>query len=342
MARAKKLPSGNWRVQVYSHTTPDGRKHYESFTASTRQQAEMEAAAFANGKRRKGTCDLNVNEAIDAYISAKTNVLSPSTIRAYRNMHEKYFGSIGAKKIKRLTSEDAQLFISALAADHSAKTVKNAFALLRAAVGFFIPDIRFNVSLPTTIKKTAAAPSNDDIMTLYELASPWMKSCIALAAFGGMRRGEIASLKYGDLNGNTLFIHSDMIMDKDNKWVYKEIPKNQSSVRYLKLPQKVIDLLGEGRPDEYVIKYNPNTISKMFIKLRQRVGIEVRFHDLRHYYATIGALLNIPDIVLADFGGWRHDSPTMKNTYQGNIASIADGYSKKMNDYFDGILSGNE
>ena len=36
MAKAKKLPSGNWRVRVYSHTTPDGQKKYESFTASTK------------------------------------------------------------------------------------------------------------------------------------------------------------------------------------------------------------------------------------------------------------------------------------------------------------------
>ena len=338
MEKAKKLPSGSWRARVYSHTTPDGKRHYESFIASTKEQANMMAASFENTKKRKATCDLTVKEAVNGYITAKTNVLSPSTIRSYKNMAEKYFDRFGNAKIKKLTSEDAQLFISDLTAKHSAKTVKNIYALFTASVGFYAPDITFKVSLPTTIKKTAAAPSNEQIMELMGLASDWMKNCIALSAFGSLRRGEIASLKYGDLKGNTLFIHSDMVMDENNKWIYKEIPKNQASVRYAKIPQTVVDLLGTGMPDEYIIKYNPNTISKMFIKLRQRVGIDVRFHDLRHYYASIGAALNIPDIYVADFAGWRHGSNVMKSVYQGNISSIADGYSKQMNDYFEDII----
>ena len=338
MEKAKKLPSGSWRARVYSHTTPDGKRHYESFIASTKEQANMMAASFENTKKRKATCDLTVKEAVDGYITAKTNVLSPSTIRTYRNMAEKYFDRFGSAKIKKLTSEDAQLFISDLTAKHSAKTVKNIYALFTASVGFYAPDIKFKVSLPTAIKKTAAAPSNEQIMELMGLASDWMKNCIALSAFGSLRRGEIASLKYGDLKGNTIYIHSDMVMDENKKWIYKEIPKNQASVRYAKIPQTVADMLGTGKPDEYIIKYNPNTISKMFIKLRQRVGIDVRFHDLRHYYASIGAALNIPDIYMADFGGWRHGSNVMKSVYQGNISSIADGYSKQMNDYFEDII----
>ena len=341
MAKAKKLPSGNWRVRVYSHTTPDGVRHYESFTADTKREAEMQAAKFANSKERSITSQIKVSEAIKGYIDAKTNVLSPSTIRAYRNMESKYFATIGTMKLKKLTSEDAQTFISHMALKYSAKTVKNAYALLTASVAFYAPDITFRVSLPTAIKKAAQAPTNDEIMELYKLASDWMKQCIALAAFGSLRRGEIAAIKYGDLKGNILFIHSDMVMDENNKWIYKDMPKNQSSVRYIRLPQQVVDMLGTGAPDEFIIKYNPNTISKMFIKLRNRAGVNVRFHDLRHFYASIGAMLHVPDVVLADFGGWRHDSPVMKNTYQGNIRDIAEGYSKKMNDYFNDLLDGN-
>ena len=48
MAKAKKLPSGNWRIRVYSHTDDTGKKHYESFTAPTKQQAEMMGAKFAH------------------------------------------------------------------------------------------------------------------------------------------------------------------------------------------------------------------------------------------------------------------------------------------------------
>lgn len=338
MAKAKKLPSGQWRALVYSHTTPDGKRHYESFTASTRAEAEMHASRFANNKARTKTSDLTVDEAIEGYLNAKTNVLSPSTIRAYRNMQRKRYGLIGKKKIKKLTTEDIQTFISQLSAEYSAKTVKNAYALLSSAVKFYASDIIFDPTLPTAIKKPDTAPSDNDVMMLYSLASDWMKQCIALAAFGSLRRGEIASLKYSDLKDNVIYIHSDMVMDENNNWIYKEIPKNQSSVRYVRLPEEVSAILGTGSPDEFIIKHNPNTISKMFIKLRNRIGSDIRFHDLRHYYASIGAAIGIPDIYLADFGGWRHDSPVMKSVYQEKITSIADKYSDRLNDHFSGLM----
>lgn len=338
MAKAKKLPSGSWRVRVYSHTS-DGVKHYESFTASTKQEAEMLAAQFANSRGSRTAGNLTVSEAINGYITAKTNVLSPSTIRAYRSMESKYFDTIGTMKVKRLTTEDVQLYISHISTLYSAKTVKNAHALLKASVRFYEPDKSFKVSLPTAIRKTAAAPDSSDVMRLYELASDWMRKCIVLAAFGSLRRGEIAAIKYGDIKGDSVFIHADLVMDENNKWVYKDMPKNQSSVRYVRLPQRVIEMLGSGPADAFIITYNPNTISKMFNKLRTRAGVDVRFHDLRHYYASIGAVLGIPDIYLADFGGWRHDSPVMKSVYQGNITSVADAYAKKMTDYFSGLLS---
>ena len=35
MAKAKKLPSGNWRVKAYIGVGEDGKKKYKSFTATT-------------------------------------------------------------------------------------------------------------------------------------------------------------------------------------------------------------------------------------------------------------------------------------------------------------------
>ena len=32
MAKAKKLPSGSWRAQVYDYTDSEGKRHYRSFT----------------------------------------------------------------------------------------------------------------------------------------------------------------------------------------------------------------------------------------------------------------------------------------------------------------------
>lgn len=339
MASAYRLPSGKWRVLVFSHVDENGKRKYESFTAATKQEAENQARKFSNNKIRNSSSGLSVEDAIEGYIKAKTGVLSPSTIRTYRGMQKKYYKQLAKIKILKLTNEDIQLMISELTQTVSAKTIKNIYALLCASIAFYSSDIKFNVSLPTARKKTSNSPSNEDVQMLFKMALPWLQKCIALAAFGGMRRGEIAAIKYKDVADDAIFIHADLVMDEDNKWVYKDLPKNQSSVRIVRLPREVIAMIGKGNPEDYIIGYNPNTISKMFIKLRDRLGVDVRFHDLRHYYASIGAVLNIPDIVLADFGGWRHDSPVMKTVYQGNISDISEGYSKKMINYFRDVMN---
>lgn len=338
MAKAKKLPSGNWRARVYSHTTPDGKKHYESFTASTKQEAEMLAAKFANNRTPENIFDLTLAQAVDKYIESKTNVLSPSTIRGYRQIQKTYFNDIGKKKVKRLTSLDLQYFISGLSSSLSPKTIKNIYGLITSSVALFSPEKSFNVTLPTKVNKVSESPSDEQIMALYDNADEWLKKCIALGAFGGIRRGEIASLKFKDIQGESLYIHSDFVLDEHNNWIYKEIPKTAKSVRAVKLPKEIIDMLSSGRPEEFVLKINPDKISKGFTRLKKKMGIEIRFHDLRHYYASIGVVIGIPDIYMADFGGWTHNSPVLKSVYQGNIRSISDGYAEQLTSHFDNLI----
>ncbi len=105
-----------------------------------------------------------------------------------------------------------------------------------------------------------------------------------------MRRGEISALKYSDIEKNTLYIHADLVKDKSGVWIYKE-PKTPDSIRYKTIPHEIIDLMGNGKPDEYVIKWTPDSITKRFINFRKTQGLDIRFHDLRHYYASIGAAL---------------------------------------------------
>ena len=83
MAKAKKLPSGQWRALVYDFTDSSQKRHYESFTSSTKKEAEFLAAEFAITKRKKGKNSLTVIKSIHKYIDAKKAVLSPGTIRTY-------------------------------------------------------------------------------------------------------------------------------------------------------------------------------------------------------------------------------------------------------------------
>lgn len=340
MATAKKLPSGSWRVQVFSHTDKDGKKIRESFTAPTKREAELKAAEWAGNHKRHNSPEMLIKDAIKGYINAKEGVLSPSTIRAYKIMLNNSYNDIGQKKLKKVTTEDLQLFVSDLAKDKTPKYVSNAYGLLSSSIRFYDPNAHFNITLPKRVKKRQESPTDDNIKTLFNAATPEMKKCIALAAFGSLRRGEICALVYSDIQNGSVSVTKDLVQASDKSWVVKDIPKTAESYRITPLPDKVLDLLGTGEPQESIIKYkNPTSITRTFIKLRDKLGLHIRFHDLRHFYASIGVVLGCSDIFLADTGGWAHGSNSvMKKVYQNTMSDKNKEYSERMKKHFDGLI----
>jgi len=336
MPKAKKLPSGSWRCRVYSYTDTDGKKHQESFTAPTKAQAEMLAAEYAASKHRRTRHDITVGEAIDGYISAKEPVLSPSTIRGYDRMRKVDFGAIAKKKVRSLTSEDLQLFVSDLARKKSPKSVRNAYGLLTASIALYAPDLTFRVTLPAKPKKRPESPSDEAVRALYNAAYPQLRLCISFAMCG-IRRGEMCAFEYSDLKDGIIHINKDMVKDRYGKWIIKPRPKTDDSDRYVILPPFVLDQIGSGTGR--IIDINPNTVTKQFIKYRNKLGLSLTFHDLRHFFASIGALI-MPDIYLADMGGWNRNSSAMKSIYQNNITSMSEYYANKMNNHLTKIING--
>lgn len=331
MPKAKKLPSGSYRCRVYAGKDKNGHKHQESFTAPTKAEAEMLASEYAASKKRRARHDLTVSEAIEGYITAREAVSSPSTIRGYRQMQRNHYHSIERLKVRALTSEDMQLFISELVNKGlSPKTIRNVYGLLTASVALYDDKLSFRVKLPAKQRKRPQSPSDDAVARLYEAASDKMKICIALGC-RSVRRGEISALKYEDIVDGVAHIHADMVKNADGKWIYKEIPKTEDSDRYIKVPD-----LGTGTG--YIVDWTPDSITKRFIELRNSLGLTIRFHDLRHYFASTAAVLQIPDIYTADLGGWQRDGRTMKAVYQNNIKSMSDYYAEKMNDHLSKVL----
>jgi hypothetical protein len=73
MATPKKLPSGNWRVQVFVGYDENGKRIKKSFTAPTKKEASYLASDFIINKKKKAT-DKTLLEAIDEYLELKSNV----------------------------------------------------------------------------------------------------------------------------------------------------------------------------------------------------------------------------------------------------------------------------
>ena len=343
MAKAKKLKSGSWRVLVFSHIeTIDGKekKKYISFTAPTKAEAEMLATQFYSNKKRFSRCDFTVSEAVTRYIATKENVLSPSTVRSYLFIQKNRLGIIGNIRIDALSNADLQHWVNVLAADCSAKTVKNCYGLVMAAVSLY-SDRVFRVTLPARQPLNYNIPTDADVARLMSEARPDLKIAVALASCGTLRRGEICSLKYKDImpDFSAIYIHSDMVMDKNRTWIYKETPKTSDSVRRVELPAEIMQMLGTGEPDDFIIKTNPNELTNAFCRLRDRLGLKCRFHDLRHYAASILHAIGVPDQYIMQRGGWSTDG-TLKNVYRNTLADKSKEFTQRGNEHFtDAVLN---
>lgn len=336
MATAKKQPSGQWKCRVYSHTDKEGKKHYRAFTASTKQEAEQMAARFSGTADRERRVDYTVMEAIKGYIHAKEGVLSPSTIFGYQSLLQ-YYETIGSRKLSKINSADVQLWVSELSKKLSPKSVSNIYGLLSATVALYAPEKTFRVKLPQKQKRRPVSASDAQVAALFAAASPTLKKAIGLAAYTSMRRGEICALTYGDIQGNTAHVHADMVKSTKG-WRIKQTPKNMESDRFVNLPETVIKLIGAGKPDERVVPVTPDTITECFCRLRDKMGIQIRFHDLRHYFASIAAVIGVPTLYTEGFSGWAPGSGTCQRIYQNEIVGEKEKYAAMMTDYFDSVL----
>lgn len=339
MATAKRLPSGSYRCRVYTYTDSKGKKHYESFTAPTKAQAEQLAAQFSNSADKKRASDITVSEALNDYLNSNNSTLSPSTIGGYMS-DAKRLEPIGHVKIRKLTSKIIQDFISELNDRGLApKTVSNTYSLLRSSLTFAGANADFSVRLPKSKKERTRAPESEQIEALYINASHKLKIAIALAARHSLRRGEISALKFGDIEGNTIYVHADMVRDRRKKcWVYKEIPKTETSNRLVYLSKTELELIGTGNPDDYILGLVPGSIGTNFHNLKHKLGLgDIRFHDLRVYFASISAAMGIPEIYTSHHGGWKEGSKVLHEHYQKPIASFDEGYANKLNDYFESM-----
>ena len=88
MATARKLPSGNWRCQIYDYTDEKGKRHYKSFTAKTKKEAEYLATTYKidNNSNDKNELNISLKNAMYKYCDMKSNVLSPTTLAEYKHL----------------------------------------------------------------------------------------------------------------------------------------------------------------------------------------------------------------------------------------------------------------
>lgn len=303
MAKAKKLPSGNWRVQA--SITVDGILYRQSFTDENKGIAELQAKKWQVEIREKQDVNkLTLKQAYERYIVAKKNTLSPGTIREYKRIANNNLSSIMNLKVSQLTHEKIQMAINLEASKLSPKSVMNIHGLLSAVLKMFRPEFKLNTRLPEKQEFEPRVPTEQDIKKLLDdIKGTDLEKAICLAAFGPMRRAEICALDKSDIKDCTVQVRRSIVMDENRKWIIKT-PKTNAGNRNIEYPQFVIDLFKDC--DGRLVNYNPNALYNAFSRALKRNNIpHFRFHDLRHYGASILHALGYPDKYIMARGGWK-------------------------------------
>lgn len=341
MANAKKLPSGSYRVQVYSHTDDTGKRHYESFTAKTKREAERMASDFLQEKDRlSDSRNWTLGEAIDKYIDSKRAILSVSTIQGYEKIRRHNFQALMDIPLKKITSAILQEAVLAelerkpqkrRAATMSVKSVKNAYGLIGSTLARYSPGMVYSVEFPKTPRRIRTLPLPEEIFAAVKGSK--IELAVLLAMWLSFTESEIRGLtKSRSIDGDYITIREVMVQIGGED-VRKEMAKEETRNRRHRIPPYIKNLIDQVEGD-VLVPYIPSVLLRNLKRLLREAGLpEITFHDLRHVNASLMAMLQIPDKYAQERGGWKTDY-IMKTVYTETFSAERQRVDNIIDDYF--------
>ncbi len=303
MATARKTKSGKWRVLIFDYTDINGKRHYKSFTAKTKKEAEFQAQEYLLTSTRGEVSyeKYTLAQAFDTYINSKSEVLSPASIEKYKRSKKTYFQNLMPVKLSNLNSKHIQIAVNEMCVKYSPKTVRDAHGLLHAVITYFIPNFVFETTLPKKIKPNYIIPTTTEINMLLAACDDRLRVPVLLASQGSLRRSEICALTIDDITDTGIIVNKAAVYNSERKIVIKST-KTTAGTRFVPLP---LNVLAEVKAWQYFGR-SPAWLTSLYYRTRDKVTDlpKFSFHKLRHYWASELHAQGIPDQYIAEIGGW--------------------------------------
>lgn len=326
--------AGSWQA---AYRGPDGRERTKTFRVKVDAQkwlatngADLARGTWVDPKAGEVTFRAFAEDWL-----AHRPDLRPRSIILYRSLLRRHllptFGDIA---IGRMTPSAVSRWHAALAARHPGSAASG-YRLLRAIFATAVRDERL-VRSPCRVEKGATDRAVErplftiaEVQALTDAMPINLRAAVVLAAWGGLRRGEVLGQRRQDIDPlrSRVRVEQAQVELNDGSVIFGP-PKTDAGVRTVHLPPHAMAevkrhlaahvaagqdaLLFAGRGG---VPMRPRTLATAFRAARRSVGLDqVHFHDLRHFSLTMAAATGATTKELMRRAG--HSSPAASLRYQ--------------------------
>ena len=222
--------------------------------------------------------------------------LRPSTERGYTvNLNTHILPRLGDVLVQDLTADDLDELTAELALTLSNKSIIYVHATLRKMLsyalkrGYILRSPYGTYDLPRVEQFRYNVWKEQDIhLALHLIAGTEIEIPVTLALCYGLRRGECLGLIPSlDLDRRNNVLHIQRTRSVERGGLIVTPCKTKHSNRHILLQPKHARMIANCHPGSYAFPHSPTILDNKFKKFTKKHNLpQIRFHDLRHSYAT--------------------------------------------------------
>jgi integrase/recombinase XerD len=264
---------------------------------------------------------MTVRDAIQIFQISQKNIHRKRTKDSYRYILEHFENHFADSHVEAITPDYIYQFLESLT-EHLAKSTRRLrYAQLKAFFNFLINEKRHSMKNPcqdSVMVKAFKSPrmKQKDILSresvdemIYRSKKIRDRLILELQARCGMRIGEVLNLRVSDITDRKLIIRQ---------------PKSGKDIEVAFMTESIAKRLAEyvrgcqHDPESRIFPICYSSALSMVRKLGEKIGIQIRPHDLRRYSATYASRNGIPLEVVSKIL-LRHQDIKTTQMYLGKI-----------------------
>ena len=331
---------------------PDGRRQYapQTFTRkadASRWLAKAESDLSRGAWRNEALGRALFKDYATSYLEENPDIGERWAETCHRNMRL-HMAALREKTLTEITPAVVRTWYrKAMAGPGGRRSIQQSYAFLHAVMNAAVRDDAIERN-PCTIKGATADMADErpiatahQVGQLIETITPRYRAAVALAAWCGIRRGEVCALRVEDvdLDTATVWVRHNRVELLESRRAYDKDPKTRAGRRPVTIPPHVLPVVREhaekwaGQDFFFVgrdgARMRGNAVYQAHVRARKKLGLDIAFHDLRHTGQSLAAAAgaNLADLKLR----LGHSSSAAANRYlhavQGRDAEIAEALS---------------